>query len=337
MAVDESKKISFFHGKEADIQSKIDDGTITPADFIVTSDSDSLVYVDSDKSQHVLGNAKSKEAHVANLGTGGSVGGIKDGDTIDADTDLDTLIKKIITKQVLPTYTSPKLTLTRTSGDAAGNHEIGETVKVTLTASFTQNDAGALTAIAINDGTNDVLTGTTSPLVLSDHEIKAGTGTTTFKATATYGDGAAKQDNLGEDDTEHIIKGGTITSSTTVSFSGKRRAFFGSGAGTLDGSTVTSAEIRALTDTVLNPVNGTVHQFDIPAGIQHIVFAYPSTLEDVKQVKYVDLGDTGMASSFVKSTTQVADAAGENATDYKVYIYNLSSATKEAMKYEVTI
>lgn len=66
MAAD--KIIRFFHGQEANIQGKIDDGTINESDFVVTSDTDTLVYIDENKAQKPLGNSKTKTEHEVNLG-----------------------------------------------------------------------------------------------------------------------------------------------------------------------------------------------------------------------------------------------------------------------------
>ena len=105
-----AKKISFFHGSETKLNDSITAGTIG-TNSVVISTEDNMIYVDDSKVPHTLGNAKSKQAHTVQLGVGGSVGGIKTGDVIEAGTDLDALIKKIIMKLVPATYIAPKISL----------------------------------------------------------------------------------------------------------------------------------------------------------------------------------------------------------------------------------
>lgn len=328
-----TKKISFFHGSETNLDEKITSGTIG-ANSVVISTEDNMIYVDDAKTPHTLGSAKSKEAHTVQLGVGGSVGGIKTGDVIDAGTDLDTLIKKIIMKRVPATYTAPKISLAVSKGAQPGNYEVGTSLAATMTASFTQQDAGALTAIKISDGAVDVLEGAASPLVLSDHAITVGEGTTSFKAVASYGEGVIKQDNLGDDSPAGHITAGSITSSA-LSYVGKRNAFYGTGVGSVP--ELNSAAVRALTGKSLNPAAGTKLTIKVAQGQQYIVFAYPAALRDVNQVKYEETNDIGMASSFTKQTVSVEGANGATAADYKVYSYAMAAPAAAPMTFTVTI
>ena len=91
---DNDKVISFFHGPEASIDSKISDGTISGADIIITSDTDSIYYVDADKSKHPLGSSKTKETHEVNVG--GTIGGLSDGTEIPVGTTLPLLVASLV-------------------------------------------------------------------------------------------------------------------------------------------------------------------------------------------------------------------------------------------------
>lgn len=71
MAVDQVVK--FFHGASTGIQAKIDDNTINENDLVITSDTDELVFIDSQKAQKPLGSSKSKNEYEVQLGSGGSV------------------------------------------------------------------------------------------------------------------------------------------------------------------------------------------------------------------------------------------------------------------------
>lgn len=328
-------RVNFFHGPSNKIAEKVADGTIDGSDFVVGSDNDALYYVDVDHSVHELGSSKAKESHTVNLGTGGSVGGLKTGDVIDAGTTIDELIKKIMTKRVAPVYTKPTVTLKVSSGSQPGNYEVGQTISANMTAAFTQNDAGAMSKISIKKSGQEAaaLEGVSTPLS-GVQEIAIPDGSVAFTAVAEYAEGTVKKDNLEDESPEGHIAAGSITSAA-LTYVGKRNAFFGAGAG--EAEAATSANVRALAGKKLAPVNGTVFSFTVPTGSQYIRFAYPASLEDVKEVQYVDLGDKGMASSFVKSAVSVEGANGAAGVDYKVYTYQLASATKAAMTFQVTI
>lgn len=70
MAVDQVVK--FFHGASTGIQAKIDDNTINENDLVITSDTDELVFIDSQKAQKPLGSSKSKNEYEVQLGSGGT-------------------------------------------------------------------------------------------------------------------------------------------------------------------------------------------------------------------------------------------------------------------------
>lgn len=332
MAEDSKSTIRFFHGAESGIQAQIDAGKIDESDFVVTSDTDTLVYIDKDKNQHQLGNAKSKESHDVNLGVNGSVGGLKTGDVIDAGTSIDELIKKIVTKRVQATYTQPSVALS--ASIAAGSFEVGSTITPTLTAKYIQNDGGELENIKISDGQTDVVVGSTSPLAAESHEVNVVDGDTTFSAIASYGEGQVKNDNLGDASPDgHIAAGSKM--SNKITFTGKRKAFYGAGAGEIPA--VTSESVRALGGNVLGPIAGTTFSIPISVGQQYVEFAYPATLRDVKEVMYVETNDTGAVSKFTKSDAQVEGLNGYQATAYKVYSYQMAAPAAANMTFKVTI
>lgn len=270
------------------------------------------------------------------LGANGTIGGYKTGDVIAAGTDIQTILNKLLQKAVPATYTQPTISLANNGGTASGNVEAGSTVTPKLLASFTKNDAGNLIGITIKQGSTSVATGTTTPLDYNGSGIVVGDTTVTFTASATYGDAPVKNNNLGEESKENWFAGDTITSSS-YSFTGKRKAFYGTGAGSLP--TITSSVVRGLGSNKLAPTNGTSFNVNVAVGQQYIVIAYPSTLRDVNNITYVEANDSGMASNFTKSTVQVADArGGENGLmSYKVYTYAMTVPAAAAMTFKVTI
>jgi hypothetical protein len=113
--------------------------------------------------------------------------------------------------------------------------------------------------------------------------------------------------------------------------------FYGTGSGAVP--TINSAMVRGLSNTKLNPANGTSVTISVAIGQQYIAFAYPATLRDVNNITYVEANDTGMASSFTKSTINVADARGgtNGLKSYKVYTYAMAVPAAAAMTFKVTI
>lgn len=328
------KKIRFFHGPTEGIAAKITDGTINESDMIVSSTDDTLYYVDDTKTPIALGNAKSKQEWEVNLGTGGTVGGLKTGDTIDAGTDLDTLIKLLTQKSVPATYTQPAVTCRVSSGSAAGNYEVGTQITTNIQGTFTQNDAGALTNIKIMKGASEVISQAASPVTAESQTFTLGDETVSFTAVVTYAEGAIKNDNLGQPSPDGHIQAGSKTSSA-VSFVGKRNLFYGTGTGAL--SEVTSELVRGLANKKLGPAQGNTFDINVAVGDQYIVFAYPSTIRDVNKVTYVETNDEGMAQNFAKQVISVQGANGAAGADYKVYTYEMAVPAAAPMTMRVVL
>ena len=122
------------------------------SDFVVTADTDKLIYIDEDLSKHELGgggDTETTQEHEVQLGTGGSIGGLETGDTIPVGTTLDELIQMLTQVSVPATYTQPGVTCRVSSGMSASSYEVGTEINTTIQGTFTQNDAGALTSIEI--------------------------------------------------------------------------------------------------------------------------------------------------------------------------------------------
>lgn len=262
--------------------------------------------------------------------------GIGNGETISAGASIDEIVKMLVQKAVPATYTKPSLSLTNNGGQAAGNVEAGTTIDPKLRATFNKNDAGDLTAISIKKDGTSVIDGTSSPLSYDGEDIVVGDETITFVASATYGDAPVKNNNLGKESKENWFAGSTINSGN-YSISGKRNLFYGTGVGSV--SELTSDIVRGLTNKKLAPAAGTTFNINVAVGQQYIVIAYPDTLRDINNITYVEANDSGMASSFTKTTVDVADARGENngLMSYKVYTYEMAVPAAAGMTFKVTI
>ena len=321
------------YGNKADINTAITETTIDEGDIIFTKDTEELAFIKPDKSVMFPKDRTSKEYTL----NGTNLGALANGSSIPQGTSIDDLLNMITQKAIAPTYTQPTVSLTKSGdGTATGNYEAGTSITPILTATYNKNDAGDLTKLSILKGSAEVGSDTSSPYTYTGEAIVLGDETITFKAQATYMDGPVKNNNLGQPDATGQIKAGTKDSST-LSFVGQRQLFWGTGVGELP--TLDSATIRGLSNKKLNPTQGYSWNIPIAVGQQYVIFAYRATLRDVSQVMYVETNDTGMASSFTKTTVQVADARGGESgkVDYKVYSYRMAAPAAATMTFKVTI
>lgn len=327
MAVKKSK-VGF--GRREDIESAKSSGLIDEYDILLL-DNGEVGWLDAEK-ETVINTPRTQTSIQVNGVTGL---GIENGSTIDAGKTIDEIVKMLVQKSVPATYTKPTVALANNGGQAAGAVEAGTSVTPKLRATFTQNDAGALIKLEVLKGGSSVGTGSASPYDYSGSAIVIGDESITFTAKATYGEGAIKNDNLGQPSPNGHIAAGSITSSN-YTITGQRKAFWGSGTGTVDNAT--SDQIRKLTNARLNVTAGTNISLKVETGQQYIMFALPSP-RTLKQVIYDDLGDKGMLSSFTKTTVQVADARGgsNGLMDYNCYVYNLSVPCSAPMNFTFVI
>lgn len=327
--------IRFFHGASTGIQSKIDDGTINEADFVVTSDTDELIYVDATKTQKPLGSSKSKQEWEVNLGANGTVGGLKTGDTIPEGTTMDELIKLLTQKSVPATYTQPAVTIRNSAGQAAGAYEVGTNISTTLQAVFTKNDAGDLTNLAIyKSGTPDpLISGASTPVSTEEQTFKLTDGSVTFYAKATYGEGEIKNDNLGQPSPDGHIQAGE-KQSANFTFTGQRNMFYGTGTGSTP--SMTSETVRGLANKKLNPTQSYSFNINVAAGQQYVVIAYPATLRKITKCFYVEQ-NTDLAENFTEETISVQGANGASGADYRVLVYAMAVPAAAGMTLQVQI
>lgn len=275
-------------------------------------------------------NVKTSEAIEVMLPS--AVGSFKPGDVIQPETSINDIVKKLLQVQILPTYSDPSESIK--SSLTTYSHEVGTTISPKITATFTKNDAGALTNHQIfKDGT-EVASGTDTTVEYSD-SFTQGTATVKYTATATYGDGEIKNDNFGNPYGDTSIKAGSKTSSE-ISYSGYRKYFYGADDGAA--AITTSADIRGLSDkSTKAAAAGTTFTVKALAGDTRVTFAYDASLRDVSSVKYVEAGNDESKSLFTKTTVSVEGANGFEGTDYKVYTMIGDQPFLADMTFAVTI
>ena len=214
-------KVKFATGEKGKIEEAKTSGKLDANDFVVTSDTDELAFINKNGETKFLKSKSSKEYTLK----GTDLGALKAGQTIPKEIDMDGLLNLITQKSIPATYTKPSVTLTNNAGSAAGNVEAGTSITPKLRATFNKNDAGDLTAISIKKGAQSVKEGTASPLDYAGEAIIVGDETVTFTASATYKEGAIKNDNLGNPSPNGHILAGTVASSG-YSITGQRNAFW---------------------------------------------------------------------------------------------------------------
>lgn len=326
------KKVKFGFGAKANITQAVADGKLDEHDIVVATDTDELAYVNATGEVKFVKDRLDEDVQFK----GTSIGNWADGQTASEGLTFTEWLKKAAQKSIPATYTKPTIAIANASGSAAGAVEAGTSVTPKLKATFTKADAGNLTKIEVLKGGTSVSEGTVSPHDYIGDAFVVGDETVTFTAKATYGEGAIKNDNLGQPSPNGHIAAGSVTSSN-YSFTGQRNLFYGTGIGDLP--ELTSGNVRGLANKKLNPTQGLVFNVNIAIGQQYVIFAYPATLRDVNQVMYVETNDTGVASSFTKTLADIADARGGNngLKSYKVYSYRMATPAAAQMTFKVTI
>lgn len=273
------------------------------------------------------------EAFTVELGAGGTLGGFKTGDTVNKDTSLESIVKKLLMKQVPPTYTQPTIAIANNSGTAAGNYEYGTTITPKLRATFTKNDAGDLTSIVFKKGTTQVgEEATASPATVEDTEFNL-TATVSYNATASYAEGAIKNDNLGDPyPTGHIAAGSKTSGNYT--FTPFRRVFYGVSS---DKPELNSAYIRGLTAGDAYSKNKVLN-FTATAGTQRVTVAVLKSATSNKPKFETTTGLTlDVSGSFTSTDVNVEGANGSTAVAYTVWTYEPTSPYASDTAYRVTL
>lgn len=274
-----------------------------------------------------------------------TVGNIKPNDVIPSGTTLTTFIEKLLLTIFNPTYTAPTFSLSTTPSTA---QEVGTITNITLTGTFNRgNVLGALSGGVWNAGLsqgqragsatkyvlNTIDNGLTNILTINTYQIS---GDTSFNGYCTYSAGIIALNSNNVPVTEPTLlpsqlpSGTTVTQTTTIL--GRRNLFYG-----LNSVVTSSATIRSLSNSLINPQNGTTFTITILAGSTRVAFAYPATLRDVNSVKYVENSNSEVKGSFDLTLVNVEGANGFTAISYKCYEYVPAVSPSVTMTYFVTI
>jgi hypothetical protein len=269
------------------------------------------------------------------------VGAIETTQLVPEGTTLTQFVQLLLLQTYYPTYVAPSATL---SINISSTVECGYQQSATLTVSFSRGQikgdisggvwdpnafqnyrSGAVDYYIIN-GTN---TGTTNTKSLGTYTVTEGTNS--FSSTSYYTEGPQPVDSTGTN-YETPLAAGSVNANRSIY--GRRNAFYGTNETSEPAS---SAEVRALSGSTLNPSNGTTFTINIPVGAEHVCFAYPATLRDVNSVKYVEGLNAEVKDIFTQSTFSVEGANSYTGISYKVYNYTPVEAFSATATYNVTI
>jgi hypothetical protein len=235
---------------------------------------------------------------------------------------VEDVIKKILQKRIGAVYTGPTLTA---SGWPAALMEIGAPVAAfTITPTFTQNDAGALT------GTTYKKDGAAATASIAAYTAKASTA---FNVDATYGDGPIKKDNMGVDDPAGQIK--ADTASTSFTQSAIYPYFWGVSTTQPTEASVKAAITAKTANKVIAGSDGNI-SITFAASSQFLWFATPATSTTKKRWYNTESNQAGIGpGELFNSPLTSKVTSGENYwtdIDYKIYLGSGATSTNGVMQ-----
>lgn len=218
---------------------------------------------------------------------------------------------------VPPTYIPPTSLINNVTQTA----EVGSTLAISITQTFTKNDAGSLASQTIkkNGTTVSTTSGFTESLVVPATN-------TLYNGTVTYLEGAVKLNNLGISEPVGKILAGTITSPTRT-ITPIYPIFYGvfttqPSAGTIDLADMTKLVVNS-TGTISLPVSSDSSQY--------VAIAIPTT-SPIKTSWYVtelNQGAIGGATNLFGTSSVATKNSPEGfwgGISYRIYITNYQSA-----------
>jgi hypothetical protein len=223
---------------------------------------------------------------------------------------LDEFLYDVVTQVVLPTYTAPSVSIS--ASPAFGNYEIGYNPGlVTLSNSYTKNDAGNVTLTTYNKGGTSLGTGvnTNTPGPI--------TNSVSYNVTVNYGAGTiVKNDNLG-----NPYPTGQITAGSTSSGSGSyttysKRYWGGTSVAFTESNTYNYASLSQALGSDNSGSSNSITVSLTPTGTQNVFFAYLASSPDLSSILY---NGNESIDSFTKSIILITNAQGYTQS-YKVYV-----------------
>ena len=249
----------------------------------------------------------------------GQLGGVKDGDVLDAGMTMADVVRKLITNDE-PEYIKPTLKIIMDPPEQY--QEVGTVLNnITINYDFQQNDAGAISSV-IYQPIGDANQGSAT--------IVEGVNSVTYQVHVNYEGGAFKQNSDGED-AGTPIPAGTIRD--TFSYTGVRYIWFGCDAGTV--TVQTSDEVRALANHVVVDREKGYIDLVCPVGTRRVTFAAPRQGIDgvvMKRVEYVEQG-ADYSEYFTENPILVSGPSGTTNSRYNIYSWVIPVAIEGKMTF----
>jgi hypothetical protein len=262
-----------------------------------------------------------------------------------------------------PDVTNPScsisLTANNTNITSDTNYEVGETVTISYTTSFSAGSYqyGPATGVEVTDytvsnGTDTLTTATGSfdTITMADSNDATKDKYSTYRlfVTAGYSDATAvAKSNLGNETSKKILEGDTEKKYTKYVKS-YRKPFWGyklTAEALVDPTKITSDEVRALpnkgTDNVARggsgtSVGGVPSTFTVPADTKQVYFAVKAGTKSSLSVKNESSLNAPVAFTKVASGVKVKGANNYDETAYDLWYANFDNATTGSAKLNLT-
>lgn len=251
---------------------------------------------------------------------GTNFGKYEDGQTVPQHETLNERFTDAFRKAIAPIFNLPLATLSANILPAT-NREVGESLSLSFSSVYTQNDAGNVTGTVYKkDNVN--LVANTSNITLSTTAI-------VFQSSVNYSAGTApKLNNLGESIANPIVAG--VVNSNTLSYIGYRAVFYGATAT----KNTTSANVRA---NLIKRLENTGNTFNLESGSTHNIFQlWLPMSKNLVSVIDLDALNANITASYIEEILSVNDANG-NPIAGKLYTMQQDVPYSTNHRHQITI
>ena len=165
--------------------------------------------------------------------------------------------------------------------------------------------------------------------LLSSQSYSGSSRTYTYNDTATIENDVTYSTKI-----YYSFGAGNNVINSKIDFRFVRNAFFGATKDVV--FDITSDNIRSLKSSA-DIKKGNTITLNIPKGSTNVIFAYPSSLNDVTSVKYVEGMNADIKDVFTKTTALISGANNSNPDTYNIYTYKPVTAFTQDVTYKITI
>ena len=225
---------------------------------------------------------------------------------------LDELFYDISTEVVHPSYASPNVTISTSGAPVPGEYEIGSSLNISLTYTYTAPDSNSVISPTYKKGATP--TAISTSVAGSTDNISPFITAQSYNVTIQYGNGVVRKNNLGEVDSTGIITAGSVTSGA-ITFTPKSKKYVGASttASPTDVELLANTESGFAADKIKNAFD-----ISISAGSKYVFYAYPSSLGSLTSIT---IGGFESKDAFTLTTKSVTNAQGYSVS-YNIYVSN---------------